>query len=144
MPMDIDFIVQDTYALVRPQWKLVTDLAEAARVFAEACAANYQARAPGAAGEPIEDEAELSSEEEVGEDGIPEMPEEPASSDEEADVSGETFCLNLLLTAHRELRKRMSKRKALDPMKKNRSSSPVKKKKSTLKKLPILIELSKA
>ncbi|EPE02340.1 nonsense-mediated mrna decay factor [Ophiostoma piceae UAMH 11346] len=33
LPMDIEFIVQDTFALIRPQWKLATDLEEAAKVF---------------------------------------------------------------------------------------------------------------
>lgn len=87
VPMDIDFIVQDTFALVRPQWKLVTDLSEAARIFAEACAANYQAQAPGAGSEAVEDEGEVSSEEELGEDGVPQGREEADSSGEDVDVS---------------------------------------------------------
>merc|ERR1711977_250799 len=29
--MEIDFLVQDTFSLVRPNWKLVTDLGEAAK-----------------------------------------------------------------------------------------------------------------
>ena len=35
LPMDIDFIIQDTFALTRPQWKLNTDFEEAGRLFAE-------------------------------------------------------------------------------------------------------------
>ena len=31
--MDIDFAVQDTFALTRPQWKLATNLEEAAKAF---------------------------------------------------------------------------------------------------------------
>ncbi|KAH8172689.1 MIF4G domain-containing protein [Sarocladium implicatum] len=33
LPMDIDFAVQDTFALTRPQWKLATNLEEAAKAF---------------------------------------------------------------------------------------------------------------
>ncbi|EFX05482.1 nonsense-mediated mRNA decay factor [Grosmannia clavigera kw1407] len=33
LPMDIEFIVQDTYALVRPQWKLATNFEEALKAF---------------------------------------------------------------------------------------------------------------
>ncbi|ORY58068.1 armadillo-type protein [Pseudomassariella vexata] len=33
LPMDIEFIVQDTYSLTRPQWKLATNLEEAAKAF---------------------------------------------------------------------------------------------------------------
>lgn len=36
--MDIEFIVQDTYALTRPQWKLATNLEEASRAFQMAIA----------------------------------------------------------------------------------------------------------
>jgi regulator of nonsense transcripts 2 len=31
--MDIEFIVQDTYVLTRPQWKLATNLEEATKAF---------------------------------------------------------------------------------------------------------------
>ncbi|KAI1482505.1 ARM repeat-containing protein [Daldinia eschscholtzii] len=33
LPMDIEFIVQDTFSLTRPQWKLATTLEEAAKAF---------------------------------------------------------------------------------------------------------------
>ncbi|KAI0020231.1 MIF4G domain-containing protein [Xylariomycetidae sp. FL0641] len=33
LPMDIDFIVQDTFSLTRPQWKLATTLEEASKAF---------------------------------------------------------------------------------------------------------------
>ena len=48
VPMDIEFVIQDTYNALRPQWKLVlNDLAEASKVFAEACKQNYQDIASG-------------------------------------------------------------------------------------------------
>ncbi|EMR61807.1 putative nonsense-mediated mrna decay factor protein [Eutypa lata UCREL1] len=33
LPMDIEFIVQDTFSLTRPQWKLATNLEEASKAF---------------------------------------------------------------------------------------------------------------
>ena len=57
LPMDIEFVVQDTYNLLRPQWKLVlNDFSEAARVFGEACKQNYQDTAAGKMHEPEEPE----------------------------------------------------------------------------------------
>ncbi|KAI5358087.1 putative nonsense-mediated mRNA decay protein Nmd2/UPF2 [Septoria linicola] len=55
IPMDIEFVVQDTYNLLRPQWKLVlNDFPEAAKVFGEACKQNYQDTAAGKIQEPDE------------------------------------------------------------------------------------------
>lgn len=42
LPMDIDFIVQDTYSALRPQWKLLTDIQAASQAFSDAVALNYQ------------------------------------------------------------------------------------------------------
>jgi regulator of nonsense transcripts 2 len=33
LPMDIEFVVQDTFNLTRPQWKLAANLEEAAKAF---------------------------------------------------------------------------------------------------------------
>lgn len=38
LPMDIDFIVQDTFGLTRPQWKFAADLEEATKAFQDAVA----------------------------------------------------------------------------------------------------------
>ena len=43
LPMDIEFVVQDTYSALRVQWKLLmNELPEATKLFAEACKQNYQ------------------------------------------------------------------------------------------------------
>ncbi|GAB7349009.1 hypothetical protein MBLNU459_g7982t1 [Dothideomycetes sp. NU459] len=42
LPMDMDFVVQDTFNLLRPQWKTVENLEDASHAFAEACKQNYQ------------------------------------------------------------------------------------------------------
>ncbi|KAL3487045.1 armadillo-type protein [Aspergillus germanicus] len=86
LPMDIDFLVQDTYSLTRPQWNLVTDLEEASHIFGEAVAQNFKPQDSEKPAEP-EDESESSaSEEDLEEDAIPEAEEDGESSDEE--VSG--------------------------------------------------------
>lgn len=90
--MDIDFMVQDSFALTRPQWKLITDFEEAGRLFANLVKQNYKAQGPGKTqeAEPAEEEAP-SSDEGDGEDvPVPEMDDGQESSDEaEAEVSPE-------------------------------------------------------
>lgn len=47
LPMDVEFVVQDTYGALRPQWKIVmNDLAEASKVFGEAVKQNALDSAP--------------------------------------------------------------------------------------------------
>ncbi|GAB7337284.1 hypothetical protein MBLNU457_g2649t2 [Dothideomycetes sp. NU457] len=41
-PMDVDFMIQDTFAMLRPQWKIASTFDEASQQFAEACKQNYQ------------------------------------------------------------------------------------------------------
>ncbi|KJX97909.1 nonsense-mediated mRNA decay factor (Upf2) like protein [Zymoseptoria brevis] len=62
LPMDMEFVVQDTYSLLRPQWKLVlNDLNEASSIFAEACKQNYRDVASGKNAEPEEPEEEFEA-----------------------------------------------------------------------------------
>ena len=68
--MDVDFIVQDTFALVRPQWKLSTNLDEAGRSFADAVAQNYRPQDSGKAVEPDESVEDTSSEDAAEEDDL--------------------------------------------------------------------------
>lgn len=87
--MDIDFIIQDTFALVRPQWKLATNLDEAGRAFADAVAQNYKTQEAAKLVEPDESDSETSSEDVVGEDELrgPEADaEEQQSSSEDIDA----------------------------------------------------------
>ena len=90
LPMDIDFIVQDTYALVRPQWKLLTDVQEASRAFSEAVAANYKQDGQDKVAEQ-EDEAEESPSEEEMDGQVPLDVEDEASSGNDLEVSLELF-----------------------------------------------------
>ena len=87
--MDIDFIVQDTFALVRPQWKLLTDLDEAGRAFADVVAQNYKTQETTKPAEPDESDNETSSEDAIEEDELrdPEADaEEQQSSSDDVDA----------------------------------------------------------
>lgn len=82
--MDIDFLVQDTYSLTRPQWTLVTEPGEASRIFGEAVAQNFKPTEEKP--EPEEESEDSASGDDLEEDIIPEAEEEGESSDE-VDVS---------------------------------------------------------
>ena len=102
LPMDIDFMVQDSYALTRPQWKLVTNFNEAGRLFAELVKQNYKLQGPGKnqAAEPAENEASSSSDEDGEDAPVPDMDDGQESSDDaEVEVSQGIFALMLLITA---------------------------------------------
>lgn len=86
LPMDVDFIIQDTFAFVRPQWKIATDFDEAGRLFADAVAANYKSEESEKLVEPEEAEDELSSEDVDGDDIPGPGIDEHQSSSEEAEV----------------------------------------------------------
>ena len=86
--MDIEFLVHDTYSMVRPQWKLAGDLEEATRLFGEAVSQNYKFQDPEKAVEVEEEDAEsVSSDDGLEDDGIPDIEDEQDSSDEAADAS---------------------------------------------------------
>ncbi|KAJ5033311.1 nonsense-mediated mRNA decay factor [Bipolaris maydis] len=90
LPMDVEFIVQDAYNLVRPQWKMITDPEEASRAFAEAVKQNYQTTATDKPVEPDDDDVSASDDELDGpDDEDVEMPEGEGdkSSGEEEDES---------------------------------------------------------
>ena len=84
--MDIDFIVQDTFSLTRPQWKLARNFEEAGRAFADMVKQNYKTQQYEKAVEPEEPEDD-SSDGELDEDDlqVPEM-DDGQSSGEEADA----------------------------------------------------------
>lgn len=152
--MDVDFLVQDTYALTRPQWKIATDPIEATRLFSEAVAQNYkvQEAAQEADKAPeLEDEGESSSSDDGFEDdAIPdadeEKDEEHSSSDEVEEVWIFNFlycggkcnliiCLRLFVTQTRNT--------IPNPRRKNRSSLPARKSSLTRKLKLNLIESSR-
>ena len=87
--MDIDFIIQDTYALTRPQWKLATCFEEAGRAFAEIVGQHYKAQEPEKTieVEAVDDGGSSSDDADEDELPVPEMEEGQSSSEEiEAEV----------------------------------------------------------
>lgn len=85
--MDIEFVVQDTFALVRPQWKIAADLTEAAGIFAEACANNYKASEADKAAEVEEDPDEISSNDGLDDGNGPDIDDgDSAESSDEIEV----------------------------------------------------------
>ncbi|KXT11747.1 hypothetical protein AC579_5040 [Pseudocercospora musae] len=82
LPMDMEFLVQDTFNLLRPQWKLALgDLPEASRVFSEACKLHYQTTASIQAPEPEEAE-ELEAEGNLSGDDRADGEEDPAEGED--------------------------------------------------------------
>lgn len=91
--MEVDFLVQDTLSLTRPQWKQAADLEEASRVFAEAVALNYKSQETDKTVEPEESDEEPSSEDGGDEDEsrVPGI-EDAQSSGDEAEVRRSSCC----------------------------------------------------
>ncbi|KIW08711.1 hypothetical protein, variant [Verruconis gallopava] len=85
LPMDIDFLIQDTFFKLRPQWKLLTELDEAGQAFAELVKQNYQNASADRAEEEAEEES--ASDDENEEPSLRKDVDEK-SSGEEVDESG--------------------------------------------------------
>jgi regulator of nonsense transcripts 2 len=82
LPMDVEFLVQDCYAIVRPSWKIAATLEEAGQTFAQAVKQNYKIDPAEIAQEQEDLE---SSESSAGEEDL-DLPEE---DEDEAHVSSE-------------------------------------------------------
>ncbi|KAF2089434.1 ARM repeat-containing protein [Saccharata proteae CBS 121410] len=92
LPMDVEFLVQDAFALARPQWKLAATLEEAGALFAEAVKQNYQQTATQSANdqhEPEDADDDSASEDGGEEDDLAGRERGSASSGEEADSPAE-------------------------------------------------------
>ena len=63
--MDIEFIVQDVFALTRPQWKLASNLEEASRAFQLAVAQDQKTSGLDKAAEPADAESDGPSDGEI-------------------------------------------------------------------------------
>lgn len=120
--MDIEFVLQDAYALVRPQWKLLTTLEEAGSAFAEACKENYKTAASDKLAE-LEEAEDLDDENEADGRRIP-LDDGDKSSDEDGDVGGPSKFFAYLLTSTRTPPKTSLKHHSSTPTTKKPSSSP--------------------
>lgn len=91
--MDIDFIIQDTFAYVRPQWKLATNFDEAGRIFADMVKQNYKVQDPEKTTEADDADDGVSSDGDPDDEAelpVPGMDDGQSSDDEaepEIDVS---------------------------------------------------------
>ncbi|KAH7035464.1 armadillo-type protein [Microdochium trichocladiopsis] len=81
LPMDIEFIVQDTFSLTRPQWKLAVNAEEAFKAFQLAIAQDQKNAGIDKSGDQ-DDGSSVSSSDDDG-DGDIDLPE--AGGDEESD-----------------------------------------------------------
>ncbi|KAI1338529.1 MIF4G domain-containing protein [Xylariaceae sp. FL0016] len=81
LPMDIEFIVQDTFSLTRPQWKLATTLEEASKAFQLAITQDQKNAGLDKIVDP--DDASSSSSSDDEGDGDDALPEPEADGDSE-------------------------------------------------------------
>jgi regulator of nonsense transcripts 2 len=89
LPMDIEFIVQDVFALTRPQWKLASNIEEAGKAFQLAMAQDQKTTGIEKTAEPEELELDESSDEGGDVDAALAEPDidSDSSDDDEIDVS---------------------------------------------------------
>ncbi|KAF3354464.1 hypothetical protein VDGD_00377 [Verticillium dahliae] len=83
LPMDIEFIVTDVFALTRPNWQLATSYDEAVKAFQQAVANDQRMSGADKAAEAaeVDDASSVSSDDD--EDGDPDLPEAEADGDED-------------------------------------------------------------
>ncbi|RKF81397.1 Regulator of nonsense transcripts 2 [Golovinomyces cichoracearum] len=91
LPMDIEFLIQDIFALTRPQWKIATNLEEATKAFQLAMAQDQKLSGIEKAVEPEEQNDCSGTEDRVGdhdaENGLPEQDVDyDLDSDDEVEV----------------------------------------------------------
>ncbi|KAL9125095.1 MAG: hypothetical protein Q9217_005649 [Psora testacea] len=98
LPMDIDFMVQDSFALTRPQWKLAASFEEAGRAFADIVKQNYKSQEAEKPIEPEEPEDD-SSEGEGDDEDLPVPDMDDANGDAEHDSDFEE---DIVVTRHEE------------------------------------------
>jgi len=88
--MDIEFIVQDLYSLLRSQWKLASNLEEASKAFQLAMTQDQKTSGIEKATEPEEVESDPESEDERGdidlEAELPDNDEEDSGTESEQEV----------------------------------------------------------
>jgi regulator of nonsense transcripts 2 len=86
--MDIEFIVQDTFVLTRPQWKLATNLEEAAKAFHLAIAQDQK----DSGLDKLTDQDDVSVGSSSSDDGIEgdgDLVDHEAESDRESELGGD-------------------------------------------------------
>lgn len=88
--MDIEFIVQDTFSLTRPQWKLATNLEEASKAFQLAITQDQKNAGLDKTAEQDDASSDTSSDDDgVEGDGDIVLPEAEGDGDEDIDSEDE-------------------------------------------------------
>ena len=147
LPMDIEFIVQDIFALTRPQWKLATNLEEASKAFQLAIAQDQKSSGADKAGDMDDGTSGDSSDDENADELAlvePDDDEESGSDDAEEEVRISTpppyLCQlrasNLLTRTNLKNRIRNNSPTARANLKMRQLLSPGRKKKSIPKTRP--------
>lgn len=91
LPMDIEFIVQDVFALTRPQWKLASNIEEASKAFQLAIAQNSKTSGLNKVAEPAgpteqeDHDSEHGSDEEIDNEVDGDLPDGDAEEDSESE-----------------------------------------------------------
>ncbi|EAA32521.2 hypothetical protein GE21DRAFT_6662 [Neurospora crassa] len=83
LPMDVEFLVQDIFALTRPQWKLASNLEEASKVFQLAMVQDQKTSGVERVVEPEDNDSDVSDDE----DGM--VPDEDEDDESDDDDGGE-------------------------------------------------------
>ena len=131
LPMDIDFIVQDTFTFTRPQFKLAANFDEAGRAFAELVKQNYKSQEPEKSVEVEEPDDDGSTDDDADEEESRAAEVDVQSSSDEAEIDAEVqstfvidFNLRLPLHSHSQTVKRkmiltLTRKSSLHANKKN-------------------------
>lgn len=99
--MDIEFTVQDIFALTRPQWKLASNLEEAAKAFQLAVAQDQKSAGVDKVGE-LDDASSSSSDDENGDadDVENDNDGDDSSASEEEENEVRNTCISNYAYAH--------------------------------------------
>ena len=89
LPMEMEFLIQDCFSTVRPQWKLITDLDEAAKTFAEAVTSKFKQSTSDRALDDADEAESSASDEGPDEDLEAAEVEKHDSSGEDGEEEGE-------------------------------------------------------
>ena len=134
LPMDIEFLVQDIFALTRPQWKLASNLEEASKVFQLAVAQDQKTSGIDKGAEQDDGTSGVSSDDDNADDlnlGDHEDDEDSDSEDAEVEVWPTTpTCMLMTRTNHLKRNRKPSRisRTMMATLKKRPSLSRGKKK----------------
>lgn len=86
LPMDIEFLVQDIFALTRPQWKLASNIDEATKVFQLAMIQDQKTSGLDKILEQDDQSSETSSDDENADEPLAEQDDDEDSGSEDGDA----------------------------------------------------------